>query len=226
LINLRVEGTQQTIFEGLVFTQGHNVTTALAGTLTATRQTTGRTPTRAQHARAHWMMQHAFWASPGTAHTGRNTMTSSSHASAARTTRSPRIIHPGRYFWTSNTPPVGGCQQEMEDGADILFAWADFYSTPFLSLSFNRSNATAYVVEVGAGENVTLLVTDDSTGDAISGAEAFQIDGGGNVTSMSDEEGRAILNFATMGLKTFKAWKEDAVRSNLSEPRIISEQAN
>jgi hypothetical protein len=93
---------------------------------------------------------------------------------------------------------VGGCQQQVSAGDEVLFGY-DFFSK--LHLLKLTGAATAAV-----GKPLTVTVTDGKDGSSVSGATV-----GGAVT---DPSGAATLSFDSTGLKTLKAERADAIRSN------------
>jgi len=195
VVNLRIEGLVTTIFEGPVFTRGHNVTTASGGTHEcnglndAANPTPGPTATSALDSAAH----HAGFTFDGTFDTefddflitriGLDTQTSTD-------------------FWgllvNFQFAEVGGCQQEVRLDDQVLWAFNAFNANAFLKLT-----GPSVVKE---GETATFAVTDGLTGDAVQGASI-----GGETT---DANGHAVVMFKTPGAHTFKATKESTIRSN------------
>lgn len=94
--------------------------------------------------------------------------------------------------------PVGGCQQRVKLGDDLLWAFDAFNKAHFLKLDGPH---TAHI-----GQAVTLTVTDGATGSPIAGAE---VDG-----QTSDANGHVSVTFGSAGVKGVKAKKADSIRSN------------
>jgi len=116
----------------------------------------------------------------------------------------------GKDFWKIclNLQPisVGGCQQKVKEGDEVLFAYA-------------TQDVTAHYLELtGPGlavlfTPVTLVVT-DGTGRPVSGA---QVDG-----HLTDDLGRVTLTFTHVGTQTLKAEKQpDSIRSNILAIQVI-----
>lgn len=93
---------------------------------------------------------------------------------------------------------VGGCQQEVSFGDDILWAFDAFNANAFLKLDGP--------ITAGINEPVILTVTNGSSGLPIEGAT---IDG-----QISDLNGHVTLKFASSGIHSLKAEKSAAIRSN------------
>lgn len=94
---------------------------------------------------------------------------------------------------------MGGCQQKVQTGDHVLWAFDAFNKDYFLKL-------TPSVLVVKKGSEHTVTVTDGKTGVAIAGAV---IDG---VTT--DANGNAALTFGESGVFKLKAERSDAIRSN------------
>jgi hypothetical protein len=93
---------------------------------------------------------------------------------------------------------VGGCQQQVRAGDEVLFAYDFFSKAHLLEL---RGAATAAI-----GQPLTVTVTDGKDGSPVAGANV-----GGAAT---DPAGQATLRFDSPGVKTLKAEKADSIRSN------------
>ena len=102
------------------------------------------------------------------------------------------------YALNWQTVNVGGCQQQVAAGDQVLFAYDYFSKTSLLELTGPSRAAT--------GESVTLTVTDGSSGAPAAGAAV-----GGATT---DPAGHAVVEFDSPGTRTLKAERADAVRSN------------
>ena len=100
------------------------------------------------------------------------------------------------YNWQASN--VGGCQQRVVTGDEVLFAYDFFSKTYLLRLAGPAKAAT--------GEAVTVTVTDGGTAAPMAAATV-----GGKTT---DATGQASLSFDTPGMKRLKAERADSVRSN------------
>ncbi len=94
---------------------------------------------------------------------------------------------------------VGGCQQRVGTGDEVLWVWDAFSKAHALKLSGPASART--------GQSFGVRVTDGGTGAPISGSSI-----GGKLT---DADGRATLSFAKAGVYRLKATRADSVRSPL-----------
>jgi len=94
---------------------------------------------------------------------------------------------------------VGGCQQETKKGDQVLWAFDAFSKNYFLKVS-----PAELVVKRGDTRSVT--VTDGMSGVPIAGAV---IDG-----ATTDANGVATLTFPTKGGYSYKATRDDSIRSN------------
>lgn len=101
--------------------------------------------------------------------------------------------------------PVGGCQQEVQLGDDLLWAFDAFSANAFLKLSGPSV--------VKKGENATFTVVDGQSGAPVEGAAV----NGQNTGA----DGKVTLAFDTIGLHGFKATKESAIRSNKLELLVV-----
>ena len=98
-----------------------------------------------------------------------------------------------------NFTPVGGCQEKVQHGDDLLFAFDAFSKAHFLKLEASKTT-------IQAGDSVTLTVIDGATGEPIEGATV------GNV--LTNTFGRATLSFKNLGVHVLKAERADSIRSN------------
>lgn len=101
--------------------------------------------------------------------------------------------------------PVGGCQQEVKALDHVLWAFDAFNKVHFLKLDGPKSARVQ--------EQVTLTVTDGSTGAPISGAT---VDG-----RSTDAYGHVSIVFVKVGLKGVKAERDDSLRSNQLEILVV-----
>jgi hypothetical protein len=93
---------------------------------------------------------------------------------------------------------VGGCQQQVQGGDDVLFAY-DFFSKVHLLKLVGPGAANV-------GEPVRVTVTDGQNGTPVAGAS---VDG-----QVTGADGSATFTFSTVGVHPLKAERADSVRSN------------
>ena len=93
---------------------------------------------------------------------------------------------------------VGGCQQRVQGGDDVLFAY-DFFSKAHLLKLVGPGSADT-------GEAIRVTVTDGQNGTPVAGATV-----GGQTTGA---DGGATLSFDSEGVHPLKAERADSVRSN------------
>ncbi len=104
------------------------------------------------------------------------------------------------YFDNWVASQVGGCQQEVAAGDDVLFAYAD-YGQPLLQLTAPARAAT--------GESFQVTVQANDGNGTRTPALAASVAG-----ASTDSSGHATVSFADAGNHTFKATRSDAIRSN------------
>jgi len=104
-------------------------------------------------------------------------------------------------------PDLGGCQQRVGAGDDLLFAF-DSYGKPLLKLGGPA--------RVAVGETAILSVTDGTTGQPAAGASVTGLPGS------TDADGRLGVAFGDPGFKSLKAERAGSIRSNAL--RICVEQ--
>jgi hypothetical protein len=93
---------------------------------------------------------------------------------------------------------LGGCQQQVHAGDEVLFGY-DFFSKANRLRLAGPASATV-------GGSVSVTVTDGTTGSPVRGATV-----GGTATRA---DGEARLSFDSPGLKRLKAERPDSIRSN------------
>jgi hypothetical protein len=93
---------------------------------------------------------------------------------------------------------VGGCQQEVTEGQDVLWAFNAFNAEFFLKLT------GPYIARIG--EPVTVNVTDGATGLDVEGAVVNGVS--------TNADGQATITFHEFGEHVLKAEKINAIRSN------------
>ena len=108
------------------------------------------------------------------------------------------------------TASVGGCQIALAPGSEVLWAYDYFNLAHLLELSAPAS--------ASAGAPFTVHVTDGRTGQPVAGASIGAVAGG--VTStipaspLTDASGNATISLAGTGTLTLKATQPESVRSN------------
>ena len=101
--------------------------------------------------------------------------------------------------------PAGGCQQEVKENDEILYAFNAFSANFFLVLT---GPSTARV-----GVPVTLTVTDGQTHKPVAGAAVNGV--------TSDANGKIVITFTQVGTQDLKATKSDAIRSSTLVIQVI-----
>jgi len=194
-VNLRIEGSQKTIFEGQVSTQGHDITTVSGGTHHCDGTNSNANPQpgpTCNSALDDASIRHGF-PFDGTFEALFDDFFITSIGGETQTSTQ---------FWgllvNFQFTPVGGCQEEVKLNDDILFAFDAFNKVHFLKLTGPN---TARV-----GHAVILTVTDGQNGGAVAGAV---VDG-----NVSDANGQVSVTFAKRGRNEVKAEKSDSIRSN------------
>jgi hypothetical protein len=196
-VNLRVEGRTQTIFDGPVTTDGHDVTTPTAGTHKCDGTNGNAEPSPGPTATA---------ALDDAARQAGFTFDGEYGNFGIDDYFFTRIAHDTRdessEFWSLWTAfafsDKGGCQKRVHQGDDVLWALIPFATDRALRLEGPTTATT--------GEPVAVRVTNGANGDGESGASV-----GGMATG---PDGSAVLTFADPGVYRLKAEKENAVRSN------------
>jgi hypothetical protein len=194
-VKLRVEGATQTTFEGDVTTDGHNVTTQTSGTHKCdgtnggANPAPGPTPTAALDDGSK--LGGFTW--DGTWFDGFQDFLVDRVGPDSATQNQ---------FWgqyvNSQASQVGGCQEIVKAGDEVLWAYDAFSKTHVLRLSGPGSATTGQVIEVS--------VVDGQDESVIAGASV------GN--GLTGADGRAMLSFSEAGVYKLKASRADSVRSN------------
>jgi hypothetical protein len=94
---------------------------------------------------------------------------------------------------------VGGCQQKVKQGQDLLFAFDAFNKAHILKLETSQK-----IIKIGSP--LTVTVTDGLTGEPIYGATV----GGVRTNTL----GHATITFRNLGAQRLKAERSDSIRSN------------
>jgi hypothetical protein len=197
-VHLRVEGSSATLFDGTVATNAKTLTKDASGphpcdgTNGGVNPTPGPTMTTAldDGALAGGVTWAGTWFS-GFQDFGIDRIGPDSNGGAPTFTS---------WGYARNFTPsqIGGCQQQVQNGDDVLFAYDFFSKVHLLKLAAPGSANT--------GEAVRVTVTDGQNGTPVAGASV-----GGQVTGA---DGAATLAFATTGVHALKAESPNSVRSN------------
>jgi hypothetical protein len=197
-VNLRIEGASSTVFEGQVTTDGKTIAGhPCDGTNGGTNPAAGPTMTSALDDAS---IAHGFtWA--GTWFDGFQDFGIDRIGPDASNSSQ---------FWgyalNFNPTSVGGCQQEVASGDQVLFGFDFFSKAHLLKLSGPASSPV--------GQPFTAHVVDGSNNANIDGATV-----GGQTT---DASGNATITPATAGLLHLKADKSDSLRSNAVDVCVTS----
>jgi len=203
MVNLRIEGSATTIFEGTIVTRGHNVTTASGGnhhcdgTNNNENPLPGATCTSAlddANRKSHFTFDGTFF-------TEFDDFFITSIGGESQTSTE---------FWglllNFQFTAVGGCQEEVQVNDDILFAFDAFDKAHFLKLT---GPDTAHV-----GTPVILTVTDGQNNNSpVAGAD---VNG-----DISDANGHVSVTFTKVGPTQVKAEKSDSTRSNALSIKVL-----
>ena len=189
-VNLRVEGSTSTIFEGPATTDAKTINGhPCDGTNGGANATPGPTMTSALDDAS---IVHGFpWSG-----TWFDSLHDFSIDSIGPDASNSSQFWGYAYNWQPSN--VGGCQQEVQNGSDVLFGFDFFSKSHLLELS---GPATAQ-----AGQPVSLKVIDGQDGSAISGASV-----GGSTTAA---DGTASVTYTSPGVVRLKAERSDSIRSN------------
>jgi hypothetical protein len=112
------------------------------------------------------------------------------------------------YAVNYTTANVGGCQFQLAPGSEVLWAYNYFNLSHLLSLSGPTSSSV--------GVPISIHVADGRTGEAISGASIGEYAGGVTTPiagATTDASGNATIALAHAGAVTLKATRADSVRS-------------
>jgi hypothetical protein len=215
-VNLRVEGASQTLFEGPVTTYAHDVeapsdTTARRcdGTNNSANPTPGATALTALV---------DGLSTVGTSWDG----TWLPEFDDYSVTRIGPDSQTPTEFWglldNWQFTPVSGCEDEVREGDQVLWAYDAFNAIHFLKL-------TAPTTTVAPGQALTVRVTDGMTGSAVSGAQVAPVstdpvddyetvETSAPSTVTTDSSGEATLSWSTPGWQRVKAAAPNSIRSN------------
>jgi hypothetical protein len=221
-VNLRVEGSTSTLYEGPITTEAETIETASSngahpcnytenGSSEATEGDGGSpsgTPTTALHAAAikSGLAFNAEWYGHLGGVPGDFFITQV--GSDANESSAP--FDAWGYAVNDTTAPVGGCQIALAPGNEVLWAY-NYFNLPHL-----LSMTGPTVVE--AGQPFTVRVLDGHSGEALSGAVIGE-DVAGVTTALpgspvTNQDGYATVTLARAGTFTLKATRSESVRSN------------
>ena len=199
-VQLRVEGATSTIFEGPVTTDGHSIDKGggahpCDGTNGGAHPFAVPTMTSAldDGAAANGFSWDGTWFSFGDFGVDRIGSDTNDFA--------------GNRFWgyALNFVPaaVGGCQQQVADGDEVLFAF-DFFASPPPHLLRLAGPARAAL-----NAPVTVRVSDGQNGSPVAGASIAGVPG-----AVSGTDGSATVSFDSPGIRRLKAQAPGSIRSN------------
>ncbi len=202
-VNLRVEGSSATIFEGPVTTDGKQIDKGdgphpCDGTNLGANPSAGPTMTSALDDAPIT----GGWG--GTWNAGFQDFAVERIGGEAQ---DPASLRYWGYALNYQLPQVGGCQQRVGTGDEVLYTF-DSFGKPLLRLDGP--------VRAVVGQPAILTVTDGTTGAPLAGASIAGVPGS------TGADGRVGVAFATDGFKSLKAERAGSVRS--SALRICVEQ--
>lgn len=201
VVTLRVEGSTGTVFEGPVRTTGHNVTTVAGGTHHCDGTNNGANPTAGPTATSALDTGSltAGFTFDGTYNSTFDDFLISRIGGETQTSTQ---------FWgvllNGALTPVGGCQQQVTTGDEVLWAFDAFSKSHVLKLAGPRS--------ARVGQPATYHLTDAQTGAAVAGAD---VNGG-----TTDAAGNATLTFTAPTVVRVKGERADSIRSNAVLTRV------
>jgi len=201
-VDLRVEGSTQTLFEGAVTTDGHPLTKDASGshpcdgTNAGTNPSPGPTMTGAldDGAAGAGLGWNGQW-NDGFQDFFINSIGPDANATDFSTSWG--------YFLNYADPQRGGCQQRVQTGDRVLFAYGP-YGRPLLELTAPARAAVGESVLVQVRQHVASAAAGPAVGVSV----------GGQTTAA---DGRVTLRFDAPGRQRLKATRADAVRSNSAE---------
>lgn len=220
-VNLRVEGSTQTLFEGPINTEGETFQTPTDEALheashpcdyagngnfegfTIGGATTG-TPTTALRdaALTAGLAFDAKWS----ASIGDFFVTQV----GADVNQTVEPFASWGYAVNDTTAPVGGCQVALAPGNEVLWAY-NYFNLPHLLSATGPASASV-------GSPITVHVIDGQTGAAVSGAAIGEDVAGATTTipgsTLTNAEGNATITLTHMGTVKLKATQAESVRSN------------
>src|ERR1700677_606511 len=226
IVNLRVEGSTKTLYEGPVSTEGETFQTPTGEALHEAPHpcdyadnghsensehevfTNGGTPTGTPTSALHHAALSAGLAFNAEWFTSLNDFEVTQVGSDVNEEVAPYASW--GYAVNDTTAPVGGCQIALAPGNEVLWAYNYFNLKHLLSLSGPSS--------VTVGVPFTVHVVDGQTGEPISGAAVGELVSGVTNTSSSspttNAAGNATVTLTQTGAVTLKATQVESVRSN------------
>lgn len=194
-VNLRVEGQSQTIFDGPVTTDGHNVTTQTSGTHHCDGTNNGAHPTPGPTATATLddgaRLNGFTWDGEWFEQDFQDFAITRVAGDNATSTQ----------FWgfavNFKFASSGGCQTRVNQGDEVLWVFDAFSKTHILKLAGPSAATTGAPVTVSVTEGGGAPIPGATVGGAQTGAD-----------------GKATLSFAEAGIYRLKAERADSVRSN------------
>jgi hypothetical protein len=197
-VNLRVEGSATTVFEGPVVTDAKSITKDASGA----HQCDGRNGGASTTAGAT-LTTALDDGSLGGTFTWDGTWSSSFddffiNRIGPDTNGGPPTYPSWGYARNYVASQVGGCQEKVQEGDDVLFAYDFFSKLHLLKLTGPTS--------VSTGEPAVVTVTDGQNGTAVAGASV--------AGAMTGADGKATISFNSAGVQRLKADRADSVRSN------------
>jgi hypothetical protein len=222
-VNLRVEGSSTTLFEGPIVTSAETIETSSSGGPHPCDYasngpsggfenggTASGTPTSALHdaAVANGLTFDAKWFGSGPSNGNPGDFFVSVVGSDAN--GGPPTFPSWGYAVSYTTASVGGCQIALAPGSEVLWAYNYFNLAHLLSLSGPSS--------VNAGTPFTVHVADGRTGEPIWGAAIGVLNAGTTTTIPSspstDANGNASITLTGARTLTLKATEPNSVRSS------------
>ncbi len=226
IVNLRVEGSTKTLYEGPVSTEGETFQTPTGEALHEAPHpcdyadnghsensehevfTNGGTPTGTPTSALHHAALSAGLAFNAEWFTSLNDFEVTQVGPDVNEEVAPYASW--GYAVNDTTAPVGGCQISLAPGNEVLWAYNYFNLKHLLSLSGPSS--------VTVGVPFTVHVVDGQTGEPISGAAVGELVSGVTNTSSSspttNAAGNATMTLTQTGAVTLKATQVESVRSN------------
>jgi Bacterial Ig-like domain (group 3) len=215
VVNVRVEGASQTLFEGPVATYGHPVTSASGGTHQCDGTNNNANPSPG--ATILTSLADAV-ATVGTSWDA----TFNTEFDDYFVSRIGPDAQTATQFWGTldnwQFTPTSDCEFEPNPGDNVLWAYDAFNAAHFLKL-------TASSTTVAPGQSITVNVTDGQSGAALAGAvvapvttdpatdyETVETTDPSAVTTSGS--GDATLSWSTPGWKRVKAAASNSIRSN------------
>ena len=200
-VNLRVEGTGATVYEGAVTTDGKRSRRPTGGAHMCDGTNGGRRTPRAARRPPRSTTRRSQTASPGTGADSSSSTTSSSSGSA-RTARS--ALRHGQLLGPHREPGSRRCRrlpEPVNDGDEVLLDVARRQQAELSSSPRPRRRRRASAFDVGVQQYGGDGVLAPAAGASVAG----QLTGG---------DGHATVTFASAGVQHLKATRGDAVRSN------------